>query len=166
MNVLTYWKPLAIALAIFMAGLMGYRFGTNAVTAEYEKRDTEAARQYAQALTEAEAEYRKKQQASERLMAATDQHYQDSLKEKDNALKTALAASRTPSGGLYLHTNCPATSQDGMPKVAGASSGDNVATRFRLSNEDAEFLLSLASEADGLSGQLRACQEIVKDDRK
>ncbi len=96
---------------------------------------------------------------------AVDAYYQRKLKGKNDALEIALNAV-SAGGRLYAHATCPpaAGNSDGQA-TAGAGVRDG-GTRAELSAADSTFLLRIGAEADSVVLQLRACQAIVREDRR
>lgn len=103
------------------------------------------------------------QRAAGIQLAAVDSHYQDKLQEKDNALANARRDARTR--GMFVNATCPPSGRDAGSGITAGSGVSDGPARVRLSDEDAEFLISEASRADKVVEQLVAAQEVIRQDR-
>jgi prophage endopeptidase len=149
---------LVLAVGIFGAG---YRQGEKHTQADWDKEKTATATKLAAAAQNALA----LQQEHTNKLAEVDSVYQARLKQKDDEKSAAVAAAY--SRGLYVHGAKPTTPNSAPAAPTASSPGVCDATaNARLSDSDANFLLSLASDADKVVEQLTACQKIVRDDRQ
>jgi prophage endopeptidase len=89
-----------------------------------------------------------------------DQKLVDSLQEANNEQTRIIADLR--SGNLRLRKRLASSSG---PVAAGAGASD-AAAQPGLQEQDAEFLVRLAGEADDVVRQLSACQSIIQIDRR
>jgi hypothetical protein len=163
---LLYWKPLCIVLAIALAGFMGYRAGANAVKVAYEKRDTEAANEYAKAITEANAKLRAAEERSAELLAAADADYQAKLKEHNDAANKTVADIRSGRVSLRIPT-CPTapggSAVSGVATATGSSDGQDTGDVSKRLAEDVAGRLAKCDEA---AIALDLAQQVIISDRK
>lgn len=102
------------------------------------------------------------ERATAKTQADIDTAYQKGITDAQAQLDSTLADLRSDVIRLRKRFSCPAASVPAT--VAGAPVGDD-AESGGLQREDAEFLVRLASDADAIALQLKACQAIVKSDR-
>jgi hypothetical protein len=143
-----------------------YTAGGNAVRVAYEKRDTEAANEYAKAITEANAKLRAAEERSAELLAAADADYQAKLKEHNDAANKTIADIRSGAKRLYVDLAGTKTGGGTVSEVAACPGIDHGPQRAELSAKDGEFFVSLASECDAVVEQLSAAQQVIISDRK
>lgn len=102
----------------------------------------------------------------ERALAKTqadiDTAYQKGKTDAQAQLDSTLSDLRADVIRLRKRFTCPAASVQAT--AAGAPVSDD-AEAGGLQREDAEFLVRLASDADAIALQLKACQAIVENDR-
>ncbi len=113
--------------------------------AELEVKARKAEEDHRAAITQIETEHRKK---ITRL-----QH------EKDDAIADALL------NGMYLDATCEGL-DTGLPQIGSATGSGHPASRARLSDTAAEFLIAFASEADERVTDLNKCRSQLVEDRK
>lgn len=151
-------------VALGAAGFQGYRIGADHVRAQYAARDLAAVTEAA-ALTQATQEkYRAQEQAHSKAVAQIATDYQGRL--TDAQAKTAIALNAIRSGSVRLRDPGAQACSDTAPGAAAAPSRSDSASDGELSGTTAEFLVSLAAEADSVVLQLSACQSVVISDRK
>lgn len=102
------------------------------------------------------------ERAIAKTQADIDTAYQKGITDAQAQLDSTLADLRSDVIRLRKRFSCtPASVQ---ATAAGATVSDD-AESGGLQREDAEFLVRLASDADAVALQLKACQAIVKSDR-
>lgn len=101
-------------------------------------------------------------QAKAKLLE-TANSYEMKLGVLKNEKDRAIARARTD--GLYINTYCP-SSGDALPTAPAGSGLDSRIQRVRLPDEDADFLISFAADADRVAQQLTACQQILLKERE
>jgi hypothetical protein len=92
-------------------------------------------------------------------------HYQSELKRTTDEKERVLAGVRAGDRRLYVDARCPGRG-DGVPAAEPGAGGRDGEARAELSRQAAEFLVSLASEADAAVKQLAACQAVIESDRR
>lgn len=89
--------------------------------------------------------------------------YVDKIKTVE--IDRSVLSSINKSDGLFINASCPDNSGT-VPSTSSSTSVNNAEQRARLSKEAAESLISIASEADAITHQLKACQQILRDERE
>lgn len=164
-----------IALAVIAGGLWyayqtidsrGYARGKTETEAIYAKRDNDA-------LVKANAEIaklREQVRKTEQTRAAEIQAASEQLQKGNaDAQRTIADLRRRVVAGERLRdpgASCPGSSGSGLSKTPSGTSGSDGGTGAYLSGEATVFLFDLTAEADAVTRQLRACQSILKSERK
>lgn len=144
----------------------GHHQGTVGEDVKWEVRATAEAQQAAVQIKAAEDSARQQEQAANQRQAAISSSYEEKLQNAEQTHQADLAAIR--AGALRLRDPaspvqaCPAPGAPASPSTGGR---DGAAAGY-LSTEAADFLLSLADDADRTAQQLAACQAIVTADRQ
>ena len=156
------WMIVGGLVIVIGAYFYGHSNGTDSVLAKW---NAEKAEMNVQALAELEAAHARaaaiEKEMSGRLQVATSK-YMKAIKGKKDA--EAAAVGRAADGGLFIDARC----EGGADAVSGAApgaGGSNGAQRVELSRASGEFLVRLAAEADRVTEQLTACQNILIEER-
>lgn len=157
-----------VMVAIAGAGWKGYSLGGDSVRAAYAERDIKAAAENAAKFQALSNEYREKEQALAGASAAVSKKYQKELANHETTKLAALAA--VDAGTLRLRLTDPVeckTDRGSAAKTAATAGGrdGNAEGRF-FGKDDSAFLVTIASEADAVVGQLTACQDLLESERK
>ncbi len=155
---------IGVLIALALAGWGGERVGERLNDQAWQKREAAINAQAATKIQEANDKVREAEHKRAADVNVVAEDYENQLKDKDDAHAKALAAAR--SGGLFVHTACPAPSGNAQGSVASTASVGNGQARARFSDADSEFLLAIGSEADRIVAQLTACQAVIAADRK
>ena len=159
---------LAVLGAIAGAGYKGYSLGADSVRVEWNAAALKEANANSKALQEASDRERAKEQESARKLSAASKAYQKGLANAETAKLRALDAVHT--GALKLRLTESAGCEvggSGTGTIAASAGGrDGGETGQFLGQADSAFLVALASEADQVTLQLSACQEVVRSDRQ
>lgn len=167
-----YLVAIASAVVLFF---FVYQFG---VHVEHQARLAEVSQlkaQHAQAIADAtqraldaEARERSKEAQHAADMAALDEQRTKEMNDAKAAADATIADLRAGSIRVRDRFTCPANAAGtGAAGQAGTSTSmGDAAQGHGLQPADAEFLLSEAKRADEVTVQLRACQDIVRGDRK
>lgn len=102
------------------------------------------------------------ERAISKTQADIDTAYQKGITDAQDQLNSTLSDLRADVIRLRKRFSCPAASVQAT--AAGAPVSDDTEASG-LQREDAEFLVRLASDADAIALQLKACQAIVENDR-
>ena len=162
---------LAILAVVFMvavagAGYKGYRLGSDAVHAEYAKRDLQQANEAAAFTKATEEKYRAQEQAHSQALAQVSATYEGKL--TDAQAKTTLALNAIRSGSIRLRDPAakPEACGSSAAEAGTAASGRNGSSAGELSADASGFLYSEAARADAYTEQLTACQAALVADRQ
>lgn len=102
------------------------------------------------------------ERAIAKTQADIDTAYQKGITDAQDQLNSTLSDLRADVIRLRKRFTCPTASVQAT--AAGATVSDDPEAGG-LQREDAEFLVRLASDADAIALQLKACQAIVENDR-
>lgn len=160
------WVILAAVVGGVALGLGGYFYGDHVgsvtTASEYRQRDLETAATAAATIAKAQAIVNKAHDDAAAAVDGIAAGYEKQLKDKDDEKIRAVAAART--SGLYVHT-IPEGCGNPVPSTGPSARVGDGGAKARLSNDDAEFFIGLATRADKVVGQLTACQKILVEDR-
>lgn len=167
--VTAYWKPLLAAIVIGLLTLLYNVHVNGLIKTAVDKavvennqawqKSEQAAIAKAQSEAQATAEAHQKDLADiaakhqKDLANAKLQHDKDVADARSGALRLRLAVA-----------SCAGSSSVQAP--AGPASGGNDPSSAELSSEATGALYSLADDADAVSSQLSACQQVILSDRK
>ncbi len=127
---------------------------------------TEKATLNAEAVERLDAAYKRNaatEAAGKTKLAETANVYEMKIGVLKNEKDRAIARAR--AGGLFINTvgqSCGNT----VPEAAPGSGLDSRIQRVRLPDEDADFLISFAADANRVVEQLTACQNILRQERE
>lgn len=102
------------------------------------------------------------ERAIAKTQADIDTAYQKGITDGKVQLDSTLSDLRADVIRLRKRFSCPAA---GVSAAAASATVGDDAEASGLQREDAEFLVRLASDADAIALQLKACQAVVKSDR-
>lgn len=150
-------KYLIVALVLSLV-LALWRIDSVSTARDQESVRADGAEQREQGLEQVLADER----AIAKTQADIDTAYQKGITDGKVQLDSTLSDLRADVIRLRKRFSCPAASVQAT--AAGAPVSDD-AEAGGLQREDAEFLVRLASDADAIALQLKACQAIVENDR-
>ena len=152
----------ALVLAI-CSYFYGHDTGVQVTKAEWEAEKLVAAADAARTL-KAEQD---KVTEYEHLLANTQNRvekvYVDKIRTVEVVRDKLIDTARTD--GLFIDASCPDRS-NAVPSAATSPGSDHGGTKARLSGEAAEALIAIAADADEITHQLTACQEILRNERE
>jgi hypothetical protein len=161
--------PLLTAVLIGMFHLHGqqqFKHGEQAERAQCFARDNEQLASANAKIKSLEEKYRQQEQDAATVIGLISSQYQRELHHVKTDKDRIIADLR---GGAYRLripvTSAPDTCGSVAPEAAASARRRDGDTRAELSNEAAEFLVGLASEADEVVKQLGACQAVINADR-
>jgi prophage endopeptidase len=161
-RVLPYLAACALIFGVFF---LAYRHGVTVTTEHYQaiiaKRDTDQAKALAALKDQALVQ----EHLHAAAMATVDHNYQEQLKNEISSRDAVIDGLRAGTVRLRQRFICPAASSGSVPTATSSTSSGDTAEGSGLQSADAEFLVRLASEADTVTLQLQACQEVVRNDR-
>lgn len=126
-----------------------------AIKADFADERTKLAQKRAEAITEARADERRKAKEQAAIAAKLIEENADALADRDRTIADLRA------GNVQLRDRFTCR----VPDPAAGAGGSDEAPQGGLLPADAEFLVSLAAEADEVARQLAACQAVVRSDR-
>lgn len=149
-------------LALTLVG-GGYWWGDGAATNRDKARALDVERTATAALAAANTRVRAAEQQSALSMATISTIYQKGQSDVIANQKSVIAGVRTGAVRLSVATRAdPADAAGASAACAGRRDGE---ARRQLSDQAAEFLTGLASDADTVALQLSACQALLIIDR-
>lgn len=154
------------AVLLALAALFGaYSHGCRVTQAEADIAATKAALQHAKDQAALAEHYRQIEAKAAADMAAIDEQHQ--LEKRNAQIISERTIAGLRDGTVRLRSNLAAsTAASGLPQAAAGAGKRDAAEGSGLSIADAEFFIRTAAEADEVVEQLRACQAVVKLDRK
>jgi prophage endopeptidase len=146
----------------------GYAHGVATTRTRYELRIGSDALKHARAVLAWEARLKAIERQRVDAMAALSTTYEKAREDEKEQYERHAAELRNGLVRVRRRFACgaPADSADAADVAAGASaSRADAAEGVGLHLADAQFLLRIASEADQVADQLRACQAVLRADR-
>lgn len=161
-----WWvKPLIYLVVISLFTWWVYGKGVQSERAKWKLKENAELVKRQQQIVDLTAENRALEQARVKEQADLVNTYQEQINHEKNRAKLELAAVVAKSKRLSISTK-------GVPACASAASSlpattatSDTASRAELSDEAAQFLIGLASEADEVTKQLKLCQDMLKATR-
>ena len=150
-------KYLIVALVLSLV-LALWRIDSVSTARDQESARADGAEQREQGLQQVLTDER----AIAKTQADIDTAYQKGITDGKVQLDSTLSDLRADVIRLRKRFSCPAA---GVSAAAASATVGDDAEASGLQREDAEFLVRLASDADAIALQLKACQAIVKSDR-
>ena len=141
----------------------GHHTGVQVTKAEWEAEKAAAAIEAGKVLDKANQEVRE----LEHLLANTQNRVEKVYVDKVRTVKVERTqlVNTARTDGLFIDAACPDNSNP-VPSAAPSTSSDNGGKKARLSGEAAEALITIAADADEIVYQLKACQEILRNERE
>ena len=152
----------ALALVI-CSYFYGHHTGVAVTKADWEAEKAVAAAEAGKALDKANKEVRELEHLLANTQTKVEKVYVDKVRTVEVEKKLFIDAARTD--GLFIDAACPDRSNP-VPSAAPSPGSDNGRTKARLSGETAEALIAIAADADEITHQLTACQEILRNERE
>lgn len=159
-------NPYAIIGALVFAicsYFYGHHTGVQVTKAEWEAEKATAAIEAGKVLDKANKEVRELEHLLANSQNKVEKVYVDKVRTVEVEKKLFIDAARTD--GLFIDAACPDNSNP-VPSAAPSPGSDNGTTKARLSGEAAEALIAIAADADEITHQLTACQEILRNERE
>lgn len=155
------------AVAIVLASLYGaYSHGCSVTQAAADIATLKAKTASDGEIISLQAQVRATEHASALVMAAIDAQHQKDIADERSKANATLASYR--AGTLRLRDEFAPTIGPVVPVLPGVATSTgqrDAASTGGLQPAHVEFLIQIASEADQVAGQLRACQAVVRADR-
>jgi len=141
----------------------GHHTGVKVTRAEWEAEKATAAIEAGKVLAKAQDEVRELEHLLANTQTKVEKVYVDKVRTVEVERKQFVSAAR--NDGLFIDASCPDRS-NAVPSAAPSTSSDHGGTKARLSGEAAEALIAIAADADEITHQLTACQEILRNERE
>jgi hypothetical protein len=156
-----------VALALYgVCFFMGYRHGETVTGNHFKAVIAQNAENEAKQRAALEAKARDTEQHAADAMARIDEQHQKAIENEKAKADAVIAAYGAGTVRLRNRFTCPATGTGGNMSAAATSTGQrDERTQGGLQQQDVQFLVRFAAEADELADQLSACQSIIKADR-
>lgn len=152
----------ALALVI-CSYFYGHHTGVQVTKADWEAEKATAAIEADKALDKANKEVRELEHLLANTQNKVEKVYVDKVRTVEVVRDKLIDTARTD--GLFIDAACPDNSNP-VPSAAPSPGSDNGRTKARLSGETAEALIAIAADADEITHQLTACQEILRNERE
>jgi hypothetical protein len=157
------WMIVGALVLIIGSYFYGHHTGVEVTKADWEAEKTTAAVEAANTLAKANQEVRELEHLLANTQTKVEKVYVDKIREVQVERNSLSATARNV--GLFIDTACPDNS-NAMPSATAGLSGDNGAAKARLSSATADALITIAADADEITNQLTACQEILRNERE
>ena len=141
----------------------GHHTGVQVTKADWEAEKATAAIEAGKALDKANKEVRELEHLLANTQNKVEKVYVDKIRTVEVVRDKLIDTARTD--GLFIDAACPDNS-NAVPSAAPSTSSDNGGKKARLSGEAAEALITIAADADEIVYQLKACQEILRNERE
>ena len=141
----------------------GHHTGVQVTKAEWEAEKATAGIEAGKALDKANKEVRELEHLLANTQNRVEKVYVDKVRTVEVERNKLVDTARTD--GLFIDAACPDNS-NALPSAASSTSSDHGNTKARLSGEAAEALIAIAADADEITHQLTACQEILRNERE
>lgn len=157
------WVLVGAAVLVICSYFYGHHTGVQVTKAEWEAEKAAAAIEAGKALDKANKEVRELEHLLANTQNRVEKVYVEKIREVEVQRKQLTDVARTD--GLYIDASCP-DSSNAVPSSTPSASVDHGGTKARLSGEAAEALIAIAADADEITHQLTACQEILRVERE
>ena len=141
----------------------GHHTGVQVTKAEWEAEKLVAAADAARILKAEQDKVREYEHLLANTQNRVEKVYVDKIRTVEVVRDKLIDTARTD--GLFIDAACPDRS-NAVPSAATSPSSDHGGTKARLSGEAAEALIAIAADADEITHQLTACQEILRNERE
>lgn len=159
-----------IAAGVFVSSCLGcYWYGNSvgkdAERVEWQQKETKELAEANRKILDLTEEARAKESLHSVRLASISAQYQEDLQNVKVKAARVISDVRSNAVKLRIPVTQEACRSETSPTTATPIGRDGE-TRAELSDEAAEFLIGLASEADEVVKQLQACQAVILQDRK
>jgi hypothetical protein len=152
----------ALVLAI-CSYFYGHDTGVAVTKAEWEAEKLVAAADAAKILKAEQDKVREFEHLLANTQNRVEKVYVDKVRTVEVEKKQLVNIARTD--GLFIDASCPDNS-NAVSSPAASPGSDHGGKKARLSGEAAEALIAIAADADEITHQLTACQEILRNERE
>jgi hypothetical protein len=141
----------------------GHHTGVQVTKAEWEAEKLVAAADAARILKAEQDKVREYEHLLANTQNRVEKVYVDKIRTVEVVRDKLIDTARTD--GLFIDAACPDRSNP-VPSAASSPGSDHGGAKARLSGEAAEALIAIAADADEITHQLNACQEILRNERE
>jgi len=157
------WILVGAAALVIGSYFYGHHTGVQVTKADWEAEKATAAIEAGKALDKANKEVREFEHLLAKTQNKVEKVYVDKVRTVEVERKQFADVARTY--GLFIDTAC-SDSSNAVSGIAPSASSDNGGTKARLSGATADALITIAADADEVTNQLTACQEILRNERE
>ena len=141
----------------------GHHTGVQVTKAEWEEEKATAAIEAGKVLAAEQAKVVEFERRMANTQTKVEKVYVDKVRTVEVERKQLADVARTD--GLFIDTACPDNSNS-VSGITTSTSSNNGGTKARLSGATSDALISLAADADEITHQLNACQDILRYERE
>jgi hypothetical protein len=152
----------ALVFAI-CAYFYGHHTGVAVTKADWEAEKAVAAADAAKILKAEQDKVREFEHLLANTQTRVEKVYVEKIRTVEVEKQQLIDVARTD--GLFIDAACPDNS-NAVSSPAASPGSDHGGTKARLSGEAAEALIAIAADADEITHQLTACQEILRNERE
>jgi hypothetical protein len=141
----------------------GHHTGVQVTKAEWETEKAVAAVEAAKILKAEQDKVREFEHLLANTQNKVEKVYVEKIRTVEVEKQQLVDIARTD--GLFIDAACPDNSNS-VSSPAASPGNDHGGAKARLSGEAAEALIAIAADADEVTHQLNACQEILRNERE
>lgn len=157
------WVIIGALVLVIGSYFYGHRTGVQVTKADWEAEKAAAAIEAGKVLAKANQEVRELEHLLANTQNRVEKVYVEKIRTVEVEKQQLIDVARTD--GLFIDAACPDPS-NAVSSPAASPGGDYGGTKARLSGEAAEALIAIAADADEITHQLTACQEILRSERE
>jgi hypothetical protein len=157
------WVIVGVFALVIGSYFYGNHVGVQMTKAEWEAEKATAAIEAGKVLDKANKEVRELEHLLANTQNKVEKVYVDKIRTVEVEREQFIDIAR--NDGLFINATC-ADSSNAMPDTAASSGNNNGTAKAKLSGETAEALIAIAADADEITHQLTACQEILRNERE
>jgi hypothetical protein len=157
------WVIIGALVLVIGSYFYGHRTGVQVTKADWEAEKAAAAIEAGKVLAKANQEVRELEHLLANTQNRVEKVYVEKIRTVEVEKQQLIDVARTD--GLFIDAACPDPS-NAVSSPAASPGGDYGGTKARLSGEAAEALIAIAADADEITHQLTACQEILRNERE
>jgi DNA gyrase/topoisomerase IV subunit A len=157
------WVIIGALVLVIGSYFYGHRTGVQVTKADWEAEKAAAAIEAGKVLAKANQEVRELEHLLANTQNKVEKVYVEKIRTVEVEKQQLIDVARTD--GLFIDAACPDPS-NAVSSPAASPGSDHGGTKARLSGEAAEALIAIAADADEITHQLTACQEILRNERE
>lgn len=157
------WMLVGAAVLIISSYFYGHHTGVQVTKADWEAEKAALAIEAGKVLAAEQAKIAEFEHLLANTQNRVEKVYVEKIRTVEVEKQQLVDIARTD--GLFIDAACPDPSNP-VPSAASSPGSDHGTTKARLSGEAAETLIAIAADADEITHQLTACQEILRNERE